>query len=206
MPRYIAVVNQKGGAGKTTIAVNVASALGVSDLVDADPQGTAAAWNAEGTLPVPVHSLPVQRLGAWLERVRAMRAPYVVIDAPPALEDAAEAAIGIADLVLVPCTPSGADLLPTRNAIELIRLARQHRDDGGPACLLVPNRVDVRTAAGRELAGALEALGEPVGPGLGDRTAFVDSFTAGQWVGEYEPRGKAAQELQALVHAITKGK
>ena len=115
---------------------------------------------------------------AWIRNVLSLsKSASVVIDGPPHLRAATEAAIGVADLVLVPVSASGADLPATARALELVRA-----NSGGPKCLLVPSRVDFRTAAGRELAGALKELGEAVGPPVRQLAAHVDAFSAGQWV------------------------
>ncbi len=95
-----------------------------------------------------------------------------------------------------------ANLMATAGAVELVNRAREARPDNGPRCLIVPSRIDRRTSAGREIEGALEQFGEKVGPALGQRTVFVDAFAAGQWVGEYSPRSKAAAEVSALSKAI----
>ncbi len=85
-------------------------------------------------------------------------------------------------MALVPCGPSGLDLIATAEAVGLVRQVRDERGDGRPHILLVPNRVDRRTTSGRDLPAALKDLGEPVGPAVGARTAFSDAFNVGQWV------------------------
>ncbi len=198
----IAVANLKGGVGKSTIAVNLACAL-KARLVDADAQGTAARWAS--STPIDVDSLPLdteREAAAWINRVLALTASNIVIDCPPHVGAATSAAIGIADLVLVPVTPSAADLAATMPALALIGDARERRRDGGPKCLLIPSRVDWRTAAGRELAKALEGMGEPVGPEIRQRQALTDAVGAGEWIGVYQPRGDAAADFKALAAAV----
>ncbi len=150
-------------------------------------------------------SLPLESArGAkrWIERVLDIEAEYTVIDCPPHLQAVTEAAIGIADIVVVPVTASGADLIATAKALELVREARTKRHNGAPKCVLVPSRIDFRTSAGREIGDALKQLGEPVGPAIRQRTAFVDSFTAGQWIGDYAGRGPASEEIAGLARFI----
>ena len=180
----ITVAALKGGVGKSTLAVNLACALpGPVVLVDADSQGTATAWAAAGELPVEVLAMPLEdtrHAPAWIRNVLLSAATItMVIDAPPHLRAATVAAIALADLVVIPCSASGADLVATTRVLELVRAARA--GGAGPRCLLVPSRVDFRTSAGKELAGALKALGEPVGPPVHQRVAHVDAFSAGQW-------------------------
>ena len=127
---------------------------------------------------------------------------YTVIDAPPHLGDVMQAIIGIADLIIVPCPASGADIVATAAIMNLINQARIIRKNDGPDVLMVPSRVDRRTASGREIEAALEQFGEPIGPAVCQREAFVDAFGAGMWIGEYAPKSKAHQEIQDLAVAV----
>src|ERR1017187_40483 len=127
----IAVINLKGGCGKSTIAVNLACELaGNADsvlLLDNDSQGTASEWLSHGRLPVQGEFMPLENDedGERLVRAMAVRNErYVVLDAPAHVGAAAQAAGKIADLVLVPVTASGVDLSATRTVVDLIRRAR----------------------------------------------------------------------------------
>ena len=204
----ISVANLKGGCGKSNIAVNLACALSMKRsvvLVDADEQGTASFHASQGLLPVRCESWPLDREAAvtpWLHRILAIKAEYVVIDAPPHVGVVTQAITGIADLVIVPVTPSAADLMATGRALELVREARKLRSDKGPRCLLIPSRVDTRTISGRELAEALKGMGEPVGPAVHQRAAFVDALSSGQWIGEYAPGSDAHRDITALADTV----
>ena len=199
----LTVASLKGGTGKSTIAVNLACVFAVP-VVDADAQGTASAYGAPGSLPIEVLSLPLDRerdASRWISKVLAIE--DAVIDCPPHLRTVTEAAVALADLVVIPCTASAADLMATAGAVELVARAKEARPgDDGLGCLIVPSRIDRRTSAGREIEGALKQFGEKVGPAIGQRTVFVDAFAAGQWVGEYAPRSKATAEVSALSRAI----
>ena len=205
----IGVIGRKGGVGKTTIAVHLAAVLAAQGravaVVDADTQGSATYWAEPGNLPMPVLHHPLEHareIQAWSRTVRAIDAELLVLDAPPHLNEALGGVIGLSDLAVVPCAPSGLDLIATGEAVGLVRQVRDERGDGRPRILLVPNRVDRRTTSGRDLAAALKDLGEPVGPAVGARTAFSDAFNAGQWIGAYAPRSPAHQELQALAKRV----
>ncbi|MCB2186083.1 MAG: ParA family protein [Deltaproteobacteria bacterium] len=197
--------------GKSTLAVNLACAL-VSRrdrvvLVDADDQATASLWAQEGRLPLPVVAHPVESEEAAEELIHRLarlreEVPLVVVDLPPHLGFATAAALAVADLLVTPVTPSGADLQATGRALALLEEARQARQDGRPACLLVPSRVDRRTGPGREIVAVLQEFGLPVAPAVGQRTAQVDAYTTGQWIGDYAPGSAAHREIKALAAAV----
>lgn len=126
----------------------------------------------------------------------------VVVDCPPNLGAVAVAALSVADITLVPVTPSGMDLKATATALDLVRQARKARKGELPAVLLVPSRVDRRTAAGREVEAVLSDFGFPVAPAVAQRAAHVDAFSAGQWIGAYAPRSAAHVEIEALAALV----
>ncbi|MEI4235036.1 ParA family protein [Roseovarius sp. D22-M7] len=203
----IALANLKGGVGKSTLAVNIAGAFAPKvALVDADPQATATAWAEDGNLPFPVIEAPLtgEDVQAWIETVLAIEAAQIVIDLPPMLGNATAAALAICDLAVVPVSPSGADLRATNRAIELIAEARDQRHDGKPRALIVPSKVDRRTAAGAEIEAVLHDYGELVAPVISQRIAHVDAFTAGRWIGDYAKGSAAHVEIRTLASVIKK--
>lgn len=201
----IALANLKGGVGKSTLAVSIAGALGKGvHLIDADPQGTVTAWASSGNLPFPVEAAPLHdsNVRPWISQALSMTATFLVIDLPPMLGDATSAALAIADLACIPVTPSGADITATASALDLVGRARQARGGSKPHALLIPSKVDRRTAAGSEIEAVLHDLGEPVAPVVSQRIAHVDAFTAGQWIGDYASGSAAHGEIKALASVI----
>ena len=108
----------------------------------------------------------------------------------------------MADLVLVPVSPSGMDLRATEKAMQLVRQARQVRGNDKPRALLIPNRVDRRTAAGLEIEAVLSDFREQVGPAISARAAHVDAFGAGQWIGGYARGSTGHVEIEALTAVV----
>jgi chromosome partitioning protein len=205
--KIAAVANLKGGTGKSTIAVNLACELAANGqavaLVDADEQGTASYWMGLGEYPAQLESaLGSASTKSWAGEVAGLSADIIIVDAPPQAGDIARAIIDVTDLVLIPALASTADIMATGRALALVRKAREQRQDKGPKALLVPSRVDRRTAAGREIEAVLHEFGEPVAPMVRQRTAFVDCFSAGRWIGTYARNSDAHTDIQALAAVV----
>lgn len=211
--KIIAIGNLKGGTGKTTIAVNLGAALAEGQarrvaLVDADQQRSASAWVARnGLSAIDCHTLPLdttRRAGEWLGRVRRLAAnrDYVLIDLPPHVGAAMQAALAGADLVILPITPSPLDFHAAMQVLKLLDGARAARRGGRPGCLVVGSKVDRRTAIGRDIALALKELKQPVGPSIGQRSNFVTAAFIGTWVGQTAPGSQAHEEIEALAKRV----
>lgn len=212
--RIIAVGNLKGGTGKSTVAVNLACCLAESQpvtLVDADPQGTAAAWLKDGEAKGMPSSLEVvsrpltAAVGSepWQAEMCARRHHYgrIVIDLPPQKGEAFQAALRVADLLVVPVTPSAVDLHATAQALAVLHRVREARD-GRPACLLVPSKVDRRLAQGRKAGALLEKLGCEVGSALAQRVSHVEAFSAAAWIGAHAQGTPAHDDICILAREV----
>ena len=209
--QIIAVGNLKGGTGKSTIAVNLACRLAEKQrsvvLIDADPQGTAAAWlRAEPPPGLRVVPLPLARMAdhdMWIDGVSDTRSRHekIVIDLPPQTAECFEAALRVTDLLVVPMTLSEVDAHATAQALAVLHRTRAVRD-GSPSCLLVPSKVDRRTSLGRQARAAMGGMGWEVGPAVGQRAAHVEAFGAGKWIGAHAPDSPAHLEMLALVEQV----
>ena len=196
--KIISVVCQKGGAGKTTIATNLAvlaeRAGYPTVLFDLDPQATAAKWGdkRDGT-PPDVVAAQAGRLGRLLEEVRQQGAGLAIIDTAPTADNAALEATKAADLVLVPCQPSDFDL----GAVgATVRLASQI---AGKPSWVVMNAVPPTSKITEEAVVVLTNAGIRVGPvRLVRRMDLVSGLPAGQAAVEWHPSGKASLETQEL--------
>jgi chromosome partitioning protein len=86
--------------------------------------------------------------------------------------------------------------------VKLIRQARLVRRSSAPKCLIVPSKIDRRTDAGRQIDAQLRAFGETVGPAVHQRTAFVEAFGAGRWIGDFLPQSPAHYDIASLAIAV----
>ena len=193
----IALVSQKGGSGKTTLAVNLAVAAEIAGqatlVIDLDPQGSASAWTAgRGAKSPVVTAIQAHALDETLRTAREHEAYLVLIDTAPHAEQAALAAARAADLVLIPCRASLLDLHAVRASYDIAALART------PA-VAVLNAVPARGGLANEAQAALAGQGLEVAPvRIGQRADFVHAITAGAGVLEYQAAGKAAEEISRL--------
>jgi chromosome partitioning protein len=204
MTYIVALVQRKGGVGKTTLAVSVAAELHSRGknvaLVDSDPQQSASQWAELGSLQFPVYQviLSEQMSVNWARDVRvvATNYDYAVVDTAPSLR-AVSTSIAIANLAMVPCTPSGLDLESTIKTLEIINQIRRLRR-GYPRVMLIPNRVDARTREGQQLVDELASFGEAVSSTVGYRTAFVRAFLEGVSIAEMANGHDGNGEIQLL--------
>lgn len=163
--KIIAVLNQKGGCGKTTIAINLTHALQNLGhkvlLVDSDPQGSARDWNVENDGKIiPVIGLDRVSLASDIEAVKAGY-QCIVIDGAPSLTKLAAAGVKIADFILIPVQPSPWDIWATSDLVEIIK-ARQEVTNGKPLAAFVVSRVIKNTKLSVEVLDALKQYKLPV--------------------------------------------
>ena len=161
----IAIVNQKGGTGKTTLSTNLACAFAIASsvlLLDADPQGSAQDW-ADSHSQRPM-GLDVQgaEQGRLIQNVRLLAPKYdwVIIDGPPGISRTSADAVRAADLVLIPAKASPFDVWAASDIVEAVK-ARQETTGGVPAAAFVITMTKPRTLLGRQISDALEEYGLP---------------------------------------------
>ena len=202
--KIIALIAQKGGTGKTTLALALAVAAQRSKLssclIDLDPQATASKWGdrREDESPVIV-SAQAARLPNFLKTAADNGADLVILDTPPRVEQAALAAAKVADLILIPCLPAINDLETLATTVELIRFAGQHQT------LVVLNGIPPRGARREQAEHVIRDMSMEVCPvAIGYRTAFPDAAALGLTAQEYDPGSKAAGEIQQLYKFVSK--
>lgn len=196
--KTVVIVSQKGGTGKTTLAIHLAVAAeragkaGV--VIDVDPQASAAAWGdlrqAEGPA---VESVQPARLLPTLKAAGEAGAELAIIDTPARSENTVLDAVRAADLVLIPCRPGFFDTAAMSFTANLLKLA------GKPGFVVfsqVPTRAESVMAEVREALGSYGLAVAPVALHL--RVAYSHAIPGGQSAQEYEPKGKAAGEIDEL--------
>ena len=205
----VALLNQKGGVGKTTIALHLAGGWARSGarvtLIDADPQGSALDWAAQRAREgVPrlfgVLGLPRDTLHHEAPEI-ARSADYVVIDGPPRVAGLMRSALLAADLVLIPVQPSPFDGWASAELLALLGEARIFRPN--LVARFVLNRVQRRTIIAQDTASSLADHDPPLlASRIGQRIAFADAARTGRLVYDDAPTGDAARDIARLAVEI----
>lgn len=204
----ITVAQQKGGAGKTTLAAHLAVAFTAMRksvaVVDIDPQQSLSAWYRlrEERLGDAGAGVLASQIKGWRTKNEVDRLArdhdIVLIDSPPHMETEAKIAVRAAGLVVVPVQPSPMDVWATRPTLELAAAEKV------PA-LIVLNRVPPRGNLAETMIEEVGRLGAKVAKArVGNRIVFAAALSEGRAVGEVQPRSKAAKEIAALAKEILK--
>jgi len=202
MAKVITIAQQKGGAGKTTVAAHVAVALSQKGnrvaVIDIDPQGSLGYWHGvreeklgEGYTGLIFNALSGWRVGSEVSRLRK-QCDFIIIDSPPHTETEARTAIRSADLIIIPVQPSPTDLWATKATLDLAKAEKV-------PVLVVLNRVNANSRLAQTISAGLSDLAETT---LGNRVLFAASLLEGRTATEIEPNSNAAQEVKALVKEI----
>ena len=201
--KILALIAQKGGSGKTTLACHLAVVAQEAGecvlLIDTDPQASAMAWaaarEAEGPATLGTTAAGLERA---LTTARARNVGWAIIDtAPHTAPDAAKVARA-SDLVLIPCRPSALDLAAASGTVRIVKAA-------GVRAAFVLSACPPRAPEIGESRDALASHGLPVAPVLiGDRRTFARALASGVAATEFEPEGRAATEIRTLWQWIAK--
>ncbi len=195
--RTITFATQKGGPGKSTLAIGLAVAamqLGERvSLLDTDRQGTVSNWRGRRSIPQP----SVERVGDGYELERSMRrlaskgCTLAIIDTPGTNDMSVAAALRAADLCLIPARPSVADIEATHPTLYMIRKL-------GKDFAFVLNQAPAHNRRPSEAAAALNRIGVLALPYIVERNDHQDALAVGLAASEFAPDGKAAEEIRAL--------
>jgi chromosome partitioning protein len=202
-PRVLAFLAQKGGSGKTTLAVHVAVAAQADGervvILDTDPQGSAATWatSRENAFPKVLKVSPAQ-VPAVLEAAKEEGITFIVIDTAPHAAPGAARAIERADYILIPCRPTALDLATVGTSIALARASRKGAPPQGFGIVL-----NACPARAPEVPEAHAVIGNrhgiaPLSAVIGDRRTLARAIATGRAATEFAPKGEAAREIRAL--------
>jgi chromosome partitioning protein len=196
-PRVVALVGQKGGCGKTTIAVHITVAAQDAGehvgIFDCDPQASAFGWVECRTNRDPaVASITPTQVYDCLDVARKKNLSLVVIDTAPHATTDIYSAICMADLVLLPCRPSILDLKAIAAAVTIAKASKR------PSAFVI-NAAPPRSPEVAFTRTALETFTFPIAPiTIGHRQSYLRAMASGQAVTEFEPDGQAAAETRDL--------
>jgi len=200
-PRVVAFIGQKGGSGKTTLAVHAAvAAQGDGELVaiiDTDPQMSATSWgeSRKSAYP-PVATATPEQVEEVIRVATEEGITLVVIDTPPHAVAGVPKAIARADLIVLPCRPTAFDLKAAGAAVAIANATRK-------PSMFVLNACQPRIAEVGESRAILAEYGLPVAPvEIGNRMSYSRAISTGESVTEFEPYGRAAEEIRELWNYI----
>ena len=189
----IALLSQKGGAGKTTLAVHLAVASGDALIIDTDKQKSAAGWWREREAQLP--ELVTASAQSVPKALSATSRQWVFIDTPPHAEEALRIVCAASDFILIPARPAILDLRAIADTVALV--------NGKNAVIVLnscpPRRGFAEAGIVTEARKALAVYGLPICPvAVSQRVVYSHALTGGQAVTEFEPEGKAAGEIRKL--------
>ena len=201
----IAIISQKGGAGKTTLAINLAVEAERNNLssllIDLDPQSSATEWSdiREQDYPV-VLSAHASRMDKLIQKAEVNNASFVFIDTAPHSENAALESAKIADLVLIPCRAGILDIKAIQSSLNICNLAQVK-------ALVILNALPSQRTIEKEARQAIEKIGGNVCEyTVGQRIIFSHAMTAGLGVVEFDVNSKASREIQNIFELINQVK
>jgi chromosome partitioning protein len=202
----ISLLNQKGGVGKTTLAVNLADCLHLQNkrvlLIDSDPQSSALDWSSTRTYDDGFSVIGIPKATVHKEVKNFEKDyEYIIIDSPPRSYDVLRSILLASNIVLMPVQPSPYDVWATDEIIKLINECKNFNENMKSAFVI--NRKITNTAIGRDVISAFDDIDIPVlQASITQRVIFAETVGTGSSVCRKEPNGIAAQEINSVIEEI----
>jgi chromosome partitioning protein len=207
--KTIATLNLKGGASKTSTILNLGGVMHENGrnpiLIDSDPQQSAKKWAEQGgsKFPFPVVTLNIGKnvtnLKEELDRlIYNHKADTLLFDTPPQLEEEALLAALLADIVIIPVTPSPLDIWAAQKAVETVQEARKERNGKLPKIIIVPSKISAKTLLAKDIKSTLKEFNESISPSISLRVAMAEAPIAGLPINLYAKGGPSHKEFQDL--------
>jgi chromosome partitioning protein len=201
----IAILNQKGGVGKTTLATNIACKLHLEKakviLIDSDPQGSARDWHAAGNSDIPVVGMDRPTLEKDISKI-VNQFDWVIIDGAPQLADMSISAIKCADLIVIPVQPSPYDIWASADLVDIIKQRRQINNNIPKAYFCISRKI-TNTTLSKEVFEALNGYELPVMKhGTSQRVIYAQSAAEGKSIFGSSKNLEAVDEITNIVNEI----
>lgn len=202
--KTIAILNQKGGSGKTTLSINIAETLRRKNqsvvLIDSDPQGSARDWAAAAEhCPFPVVGIDRPTIDRDIKAITDR--DYIIIDGAPQIANLAASAIKAADIVLIPVQPSGLDIWATSDMVDIIKQRIEITEQRLKAAFVI-NRAIKNTKIGQEIMAVIAEYGLPVlSTVVYQRVSYASTISEGQTIFDSK-HIDAINEMNNIVNEI----
>jgi len=203
--KIIAILNQKGGVGKTTLATNIATKLFLDNekvlLIDSDPQGSARDWHTVGNSELAVVGLDRPTLERDIKKI-ATDFDWVIIDGAPQLANIAISAIKCADLIIIPVQPSPYDIWASAELVEIIKNRQELTENKPKAYFCITRRIS-STSLSKDIADVLEGYALPVMRSYTtQRIIYAKSAAEGKTVFDFPKNLEAINEINKITNEL----
>lgn len=203
--KIIAILNQKGGVGKTTLATNIATKLFLDNekvlLIDSDPQGSARDWHTVGNSELAVVGLDRPTLERDIKKI-ATDFDWVIIDGAPQLANIAISAIKCADLIIIPVQPSPYDIWASAELVEIIKNRQELTENKPKAYFCITRRIS-STSLSKDIADVLEGYALPVMKSYTtQRIIYAKSAAEGKTVFDFPKNLEAINEINKITNEL----